>query len=422
LARCCAKRGSAFRPTPKTLEGSQHPDRDAQFRYLAGQVTEHQATDDPVISVDAKKKELVGPFANNGREWRPAGQPERVNVHDFADPALGKAIPYGVYDLQANTGWINVGCDHDTAAFAVESIRRWWNDQGQHTYPAARRLLITADAGGSNGYRTRAWKLQLADLAAQTGLTITVCHLPPGTSKWNKIEHRLFSHITTNWRGRPLTSHEVILASITATTTASGLRVRAQLDTGTYPTGTPISATDLAGIPLTRHAFDGDWNYVLHPGLPAGRLPARPRHRRSLQRHQHQQRRRPVEPGTAGRSRPDRHDQRRTPRSEGRARPPTRRRHPSPRRSTLAPDLHRTGPGHCPAPSHRTTRTTPGHSVRHQPRGNAPRPDQNHPTPPATRHHHPASHSAARSPPRPRRNPIDTAFGAQIGQLIFGSP
>jgi transposase len=261
--------GFSLQANAKTLEGSQHPDRDAQFRYLAGQVTEYQTTGQPVISVDAKKKELIGPFANNGRQWRPAGRPERVNVHDFADPVLGKAIPYGVYDLQANTGWVNVGCDHDTAAFAVESIRRWWNDQGRHTYPAARRLLITADAGGSNGYRTRAWKLELATLAAQTGLTITVCHLPPGTSKWNKIEHRLFSHITTNWRGRRLTSHEVVLASISTTTTATGLRVHAQLDTGTYPTGTTISATDLAGLPLTRHTFHGDWNYVLHPGLPA---------------------------------------------------------------------------------------------------------------------------------------------------------
>ncbi|ADI12725.1 transposase [Streptomyces bingchenggensis BCW-1] len=186
-----------------------------------------------------------------------------MHIHDFADPKLGKAIPYGVYDLAANTGWVNVGTDHDTAAFAVESIRRWWHGQGTTAYPQATRLLITADAGGSNGYRTRAWKLELARLAAETGLTTTVCHLPPGTSKWNKIEHRLFSHITMNWRGHPLTSHEVIVESIAATTTRTGLRVRAQLDTNTYPTGVAISDAEMAALPLTRHAFHGDWNYAL---------------------------------------------------------------------------------------------------------------------------------------------------------------
>ncbi len=203
----------------------------------------------------------------------PTSEPVKVGVHDFADPALGKAVPYGVYDLAANAGWVNVGCDHDTAAFAVESIRRWWNGQGRHTYPRATRLLITADAGGSNGYRVRAWKIELATLAAQTGLTITVCHLPPGTSKWNQIEHRLFSHITMNWRGRPLTSHEVIVATIAATTTRTGLRVHAELDTGSYPTGIQIGDADMAGLPITQHAFHGDWNYVLHPTL-AGSTPA----------------------------------------------------------------------------------------------------------------------------------------------------
>src|SRR5271169_1915170 len=230
----------------KTLEGRQHPDRDAQFRHINEQVREYQATKDPVVSVDAKKKELVGEFKNGGREWRPAGEPVQVDTHDFPDRELGKAIPYGVYDLTADTGWVSVGTDHDTAAFAVASIRRWWQSCGAVAYPHARRLLITADAGGSNGYRTKAWKTELAALAAETGLPITVCHLPPGTSKWNKIEHRLFSHITMNWRGRPLASHEVIVNSIAATTTRTGLTVRAELDPGSYPTGVEISDAQVA--------------------------------------------------------------------------------------------------------------------------------------------------------------------------------
>ncbi|WP_308315313.1 ISAzo13 family transposase [Streptomyces sp. ISL-100] len=272
--------GFSLQANAKTIEGSQHADRDAQFRYLNEQAREHRDTGQPVISVDTKKKELVGEFKNSGRQWRPAGAPVAVSVHDFADPQLGKAVPYGVYDIAANTGWVNVGTDHDTAAFAVESIRRWWHGQGQAAYPQARRLLITADAGGSNGYRTRAWKLELAQLAAETGLVITVCHLPPGTSKWNKIEHRLFSHITMNWRGRPLTSHEVIVQSIAATTTRTGLRVDAELDTNTYPTGVRIGDAEMAALPLTRHAFHGDWNYVLHlqpgPVTPAARAPQTP--------------------------------------------------------------------------------------------------------------------------------------------------
>jgi hypothetical protein len=259
--------GFSLQGNAKTLEGKQSPDRDAQFRYLNEQVREHRDAGQPVISVDTKKKELVGEFKNSGREWAPTGKPVKVGVHDFADPALGKAVPYGVYDLAANAGWVNVGCDHDTAAFAVESIRRWWNNQGKHAYPQATQLLITADAGGSNGYRVRAWKIELATLAAQTGLTITVCHLPPGTSKWNRIEHRLFSHITMNWRGRPLTSHEVIVATIAATTTRTGLRVHAELDTGSYPTGIQIGDADMAALPITQHTFHGDWNYVLHPTL-----------------------------------------------------------------------------------------------------------------------------------------------------------
>lgn len=263
VAGLLREEGFSLQANAKTIEGSQHPDRDAQFRYLNEQAREHRDTGQPVISVDTKKKELVGEFKNHGRQWRPAGEPVPVNVHDFADPQLGKAVPYGIYDLAANTGWVNVGTDHDTAAFAVESIRRWWHGQGQAAYPHAARLLITADAGGSNGYRTRAWKLELAQLAAETGLTITVCHLPPSTSKWNKIEHRLFSHITMNWRGRPLTSHEVIVQSIAATTTRTGLRVSAALDTNTYPTGVRVHDAEMAALPLTRHAFHGDWNYAL---------------------------------------------------------------------------------------------------------------------------------------------------------------
>ncbi|MGA5499483.1 ISAzo13 family transposase [Streptomyces cinereoruber] len=265
VAGLLRQEGFRLQANAKTLEGSQHADRDAQFRYLNEQARDHQDAGQPVISVDTKKKELVGDFHNHGRSWRPTGDPVPVRVHDFADPLLGKAIPYGVYDLAANTGWVNVGTDHDTAAFAVESIRRWWHDQGRTDYPQASRLLITADAGGSNGYRTRAWKLHLARLAAETGLVITVCHLPPGTSKWNKIERRLFSHITMNWRGRPLTSHEVILESIAATTTRTGLRVKAELDTNTYPTGVGVGDAEMAALPLTLHTFHGEWNYALHP-------------------------------------------------------------------------------------------------------------------------------------------------------------
>ena len=262
--------GFSLQGNAKTVEGKQHPDRDAQFSYIGEQAREHLSAGDPVVSVDAKKKELVGEFKNGGREWRPTGRPVRVDAHDFPDRDLGKAIPYGVYDLAANAGWVNIGTDHDTAAFAVESIRRWRNGAGRDGYPRARRLLITADAGGSNGYRTRAWKAGLAVLAAETGLEITVCHLPPGTSKWNKIGHRLFSHITMNWRGRPLTSHEVIVNSIAATTTRAGLTVHAELDPGSYPTGTEISDAEMAEIPLARHRFHGDWNYTIHPGpVPA---------------------------------------------------------------------------------------------------------------------------------------------------------
>lgn len=257
--------GFSLQANVKTIEGRQHPDRDGQFCYLNEQIKEHQDGADPVISVDTKKKELIGPFANSGQQWRPAGAPVTVRTHDFPDAELGKAVPYGVYDLTADTGWVNVGTDHDTAAFAVESIRRWWVSRGRHDYPGSRRLLITADAGGSNGYRTRAWKHELAALALQTGLEITVCHFPPGTSKWNKIEHRLFSHITMNWRGRPLTSHEVIVQSIAATTTRTGLHVHAELDANTYDTGIRVSERQINALPLHRHDWHPDWNYTLLP-------------------------------------------------------------------------------------------------------------------------------------------------------------
>jgi transposase len=257
--------GFSLQGNAKTIEGRRHPDRDAQFGYINEQVKAHQDSGDPVISVDTKKKELIGEFKNAGRNWRPQGQPAAVRTHDFPEDSAGKAIPFGVYDLTANAGWVNVGTDHDTAAFAVESIRRWWTDAGSGEYPAARRLLITADAGGSNGYRTRAWKTGLADLAAETGLEITCCHFPPGTSKWNKVEHRLFSHITMNWRGRPLTSHDVVINSIAATTTRAGLTVAARLDTGSYPAGVRVTSAQLAALPISRHPFHGDWNYTLRP-------------------------------------------------------------------------------------------------------------------------------------------------------------
>jgi len=241
VAQLLRAQGFSLQGNAKQIEGGQHRDRDAQFSYLNDQATGHQETGDPVISVDTKKKELVGAYKNKGAEWRPAGNPEQVQVHDFIDKTLGKANPYGVYDIAADTGWVSVGTDHDTAGFAVNTIRSWWQATGRAAYPDASRLLITADGGGSNGYRLRAWKTELAVLAEQIRLPITVCHLPPGTSKWNKIEHRLFSHISMNWRGRPLTSHEVIVNTIAAITTRTGLTVHAELDTAEYPTGIKIS-------------------------------------------------------------------------------------------------------------------------------------------------------------------------------------
>ena len=247
----------------KTIEGSSHPDRNAQFEHINAQVQRFLSEGQPVISVDTKKKELVGNFKNGGRELQPKGRPEKVRVHDFKIPELGKGVPYGVYDQALNVGWVSVGTDHDTAAFAVESIRRWWQMMGREAYPNARRLLITADSGGSNGARLRLWKIELHKLADETGLAISVCHFPPGTSKWNKIEHRLFSFISQNWRGKPLVSHAVIVNLIAGTTTKQGLRVQSQLDTNTYPKGIKVPDRELAKVNISRDQFHGEWNYTI---------------------------------------------------------------------------------------------------------------------------------------------------------------
>ena len=259
--------GYSLQANAKVTEGRQHPDRDEQFRYLNDTAVSFIAQNQPVISVDTKKKELIGEFANKGNEWALSGAPERVNVHDFKDPSLGayaKAIPYGVYDLANNEGWVNVGDTADTSEFAVESIRRWWHQMGRERFADATSLLITADAGGSNGYRVRAWKVELARLAQETGLTITVCHYPPGTSKWNKIEHRMFSFITLNWRGKPLTSVRTIIELISATATSTGLTIQADYDPSWYPKGVKISDQQLAALPLRPHDFHGEWNYTLN--------------------------------------------------------------------------------------------------------------------------------------------------------------
>lgn len=257
--------GYSLQSNVKTLEGSSHPDRDAQFKHIQATVEAFQAENQPVISVDTKKKELVGAFKNAGQEWHPKGTPERVHVHDFPDPELGKAIPYGVYDLTQNEGWVSVGTDHDTAAFAVATIEQWWNRMGSATYPDATRLLITADGSGSNSPRTALWRAELQGLADATGLTITVCHFPPGTSKWNKIEHRMFSHISQNWRGKPLLTHETVVNLIAATTTRKGLTIRAALDTAKYPKGIKPSAEEMAALQIERHSFHGEWNYTFVP-------------------------------------------------------------------------------------------------------------------------------------------------------------
>ena len=249
----------------KTREGAQNPDRDAQFRYIAAMVAQYQRQRQPVISVDTKKKELIGDFKNAGREWQPAGQPEEARTHDFIDKELGKVAPYGVYDVSANLGWVSVGIDHDTSEFAVQSIRRWWLEMGRPMYARARRLLITADCGGSNGYRVRLWRLQLQHLADELGLTVQVCHFPPGTSKWNKIEHRMFCHITNNWRGRPLLSRQIVVNLIGSVTTQSGLRIRAELDQNTYEAGIKVTDEELAAVSIERDDFHGEWNYRIKP-------------------------------------------------------------------------------------------------------------------------------------------------------------
>jgi len=257
--------GYSLQSNRKTKEGAAHPDRNAQFEHIHAMARSFQRRGQPVISVDTKKKELVGVFKNAGREWRPKGEPESVQVHDFLDPQLGKAIPYGVYDVSANQGWVSVGIDHDTARFAAAAVLRWWKKMGAKRYRGARELLITADGGGSNGSRCRLWKVALQELAGQLAMPIRVCHFPPGTSKWNKIEHRMFSHITQNWRGRPLVSHDVIVQLIANTSTQAGLKIRAELDARSYPAGIKITDAELAALNLQRADFHGDWNYALLP-------------------------------------------------------------------------------------------------------------------------------------------------------------
>jgi hypothetical protein len=265
VAKLLIDAGFSLQSNRKTREGGNHPDRDAQFQHINQRVMAFQRRGQPVISVDTKKKELVGNFRNSGREWSPAGQPLEVRVHDFIDPARGRAIPYGVFDLTNNQGWVSVGIDHDTAFFAAEAITRWWRKMGRKRFAKARQLLITADGGGSNGSRCRLWKVALQQLANRIGLELSVCHFPPGTSKWNKIEHRLFCHITQNWRGKPLVSHQVIVNLIAKTTTRAGLRVRAELDTHHYPTGIKVSDEQLAKVRIKKNNFHGDWNYDIIP-------------------------------------------------------------------------------------------------------------------------------------------------------------
>jgi hypothetical protein len=257
--------GYSLQANSKTREGAGHPDRDAQFRYIDRCVRQRLRRGQPAVSVDTKKKELIGNFKNSGREWHPQGQPEDVRVHDFQDKALGKAIPYGVYDILNNQGWVSVGIDHDTAQFAAKSIRRWWTRMGCHRFPRATELLITADGGGSNGSRSRLWKVCLQELADDLGIRLAVCHFPPGTSKWNKIEHRLFSFITQNWRGRPLISRQAVVSLIASTTTRAGLIVKAALDTSHYDTAIKVSDGELARLKLNPHPFHGDWNYTIKP-------------------------------------------------------------------------------------------------------------------------------------------------------------
>jgi hypothetical protein len=255
--------GYSLQSNRKTREGLSHPDRNAQFLHISEMVKQFQKQEQPVISVDTKKKEIIGEFKNNGREWCKKGKPTEVNIHDFADSTLGKVVPYGIYDVLANKGWVNVGIDHNTAQFAVESIRRWWHEMGKPVYPQATDILVTADCGGSNGNRVRLWKFELQKLADELGMTIHVCHLPPGTSKWNKIEHRMFCYISQNWRGRPLTSREVIVNLISSTTTKKGLKIKAAVDQNQYPTGIKVTNKDFRSIAIERSSFHGEWNYKI---------------------------------------------------------------------------------------------------------------------------------------------------------------
>lgn len=265
VAALLKQAGYSLQANQKTREGSNHPDRNAQFEYISRQVLSMQRRGEPVVSVDTKKKELVGEFKNPGREWEPKGTPREVNTHDFPDKTLGKAIPYGVYDLVSNAGWVSVGIDHDTAEFAVASIRRWWMEMGAERFPRARELMITADGGGSNSSRNRLWKKSLQNLADELQLKLKVCHFPPGTSKWNKIEHRMFCFITKNWRGRPLTSYEVIVNLIASTNTTTGLKVKAALDTNTYDVGVKVTDDELGKLKVTPAKFHGEWNYSIRP-------------------------------------------------------------------------------------------------------------------------------------------------------------
>jgi hypothetical protein len=269
VSRALRTLGYSLQGNSKVREGSSHPDRNAQFEHINKKVTQQLSAGEPAISVDTKKKELVGDFKNGGREWRPQGEPEKVRVHDFIIPELGRANPYGVYDIAKDNGWVSVGVDHDTAEFAVRAILRWWQEMGATAYPKATRLLITADGGGSNGSRVRLWKLELQALADELGIPIAVCHLPPGTSKWNKIEHRLFSFITQNWRGKPLVTHQVIVNLIAATTTKSGLQVRSEIDPRAYASGRKVTDAELATVDIRRDEFHGEWNYEIHPRRPS---------------------------------------------------------------------------------------------------------------------------------------------------------
>jgi hypothetical protein len=389
--------GFSTQGNSRAIEGRRHPDRDAQFRYISDLAKRYLAAADPVISIDTKKKELVGLYARKGREWRPKGDPRRVRDHDFPDPDGGKAIPYGVYDIGDNSGFVSVGTDHDTAAFAAESVRRWWDAIGKDRYPHAARLLVTCDAGGSNGYRARAWKAELARLAAGTGLEITVCHFPPGTSKWNKIEHRLFCHITRTWRGRPLTSYEVVVNTIAATATSTGLTVTAVLDAGRYPTGAEVTDTqmkDLEDRVIARHGFHGDWNYTL---LPAPRPAPGPGPAPAPAPQPSPPGRGPGRPGPARAHRPAARRRRRPGRRPGRSPAARRARRPGPpaaphRRQRLPAEdhLHRPRPGRHLVPAVRPARPRDRRPVRLRPLHHRPRTAPHPPAPGRHRHRHPA--------------------------------